>query len=589
MNKNRFLIPLMIGLVAATGADAQVGIGTTTPNSMLDVRGSLSTNYRIFTTSVSALATDHTLVFEGTSARTLTLPTAVGCTGRSYWIKNASLTLPTPVLTIATTSGQTLDGSASWTLDEPDEAIKVISDGANWYVLTQNVIVPKTATTGGSWLQGGNKLAGEKSLGTITNIALPFITNNVERMRLSTTGFLGIGTTAPAGRLHLLSEASDTGNDYIFDDYGVGTTQGLYMRKSRGTAAAPTNLAANDAIGFLRFVPRFNGSLGTTAGSAIEGFYRGNGTNDLTDLRAFTSGVERMRISETGNVGIGSSAFNATNPEKLLVDAGVTTSYNVISGKGNTNNYLQLNIQNRSAEGSASSDVVASSNNATETTNFIDFGINSSGYDNTSLPILAGANTAYMYATGRNFILGNGTAARDMIFFTNGFNDTDEKMRIMSTGNVGIGVTNPADKLTVAGVIAPSADNLYTLGKTTARWSQVWAADGVIQTSDARLKTNILPLSYGLSEVLRMEPVRYDWISNPGSMGKIGLIAQDVQKIIPEVVTGDATKENLGMNYAELVPVLINAVKEQQQQIDAIQERVNALKKTKTAATCVKH
>jgi Chaperone of endosialidase len=571
-------------LFFAINAAAQVGIGTTTPNSTLDVRGSLSVNYRSFTTAITALATDNTLVFEGTIARVLTLPTAVGCTGRIYWIKNASTTLPTPALTVVTTGGQTLDGNANWLLDEPGESIRVVSDGSNWYVLNQDVIVPKTATTGGSWLEGGNRVTSDKAIGTITNFNLPFITNNIERMRLSASGFLGLGTNNPTGRLHLVNETLEAGNDYIFDDYGAGTTQGIYMTKSRGTVAAPADLVNGDALGFLRFVPRFNGSVALTSGSSIDAYYKGiSGLNDSTDMRLFTSGVERMRLSESGNVGIGTSTFTAANPEKLLVEAGTTTSFNVISGKGTINNYLQLNIQNRSNGGSASSDVVSSSNNATETTGFIDMGINSSAYSNITYPILAGINTAYLYATGNNFILGNGTAAKDMIFFTNGFNDTDEKMRILASGNVGIGVTAPADKLTVAGVVSPSADNTYTLGKSTARWSVVYAANGTIQTSDARLKTNIQPLNYGLKEVMLMRPVRYNWKDKGMPGAKIGLIAQEVQKLVPEVVVGDETKENLGMNYAELVPVLINAVKEQQQQIDDVQTKIEALKKKMNA------
>jgi hypothetical protein len=153
-------------------------------------------------------------------------------------------------------------------------------------------------------------------------------------------------------------------------------------------------------------------------------------------------------------------------------------------------------------------------------------------------------------------------------------------MRILSGGNVGIGVTAPADKLSVAGIAAPSADNTYTLGKSALRWSAVYAANGTIQTSDARLKTNILPLQYGLKEVLQLAPVSYNWIDSSMPDTKIGLIAQEVKAIIPEVVVGDESKENLGMNYAELVPVLINAVKEQQEQIDAIEKKINAVKKT---------
>jgi hypothetical protein len=225
--------------------------------------------------------------------------------------------------------------------------------------------------------------------------------------------------------------------------------------------------------------------------------------------------------------------------------------------------------------------VVATANNGNETVNFIDMGINSSGYNNTALPILDGVNTAYLYATGRNFYIGNGSTSRDLIFFTNGFQNTDEKMRILSGGNVGIGVINPADKLTVAGVVAPSADNTYTLGKNGARWSAVWSANGTIQTSDLRLKTNIHPLQYGLKEVLQMNPVSYNWISGPTTGVKIGLIAQEVQQLVPEVVSGDEQKEILGMNYAELIPVLINAVKEQQQQINSMETEVNKLQRRK--------
>lgn len=574
---------ILAGLMAIKiGSFAQVGIGTTSPNSMLDVRGSFSANYRTVAGSTAISATDNSIVFTGVSAATLTLPTAIGIDGRVYWIKNASTAVTTPVLTINTTAGQTIDYNSSWTLDEPNEIIRVVSDGANWYVLNQDVAVPKTGTTGGAWLQGGNRVSSIKSLGTTTNFSLPFITNNAERMRLTTAGYLGVGTTAPAGRLHLVSESSDAGNDYIFDDYGAGTTQGIYMTKSRGSIAAPANLAINDQIGWLRFVPRYNGSLGLSAGvSSMEAYYRGDGTTGLTDLRLFTSGIERMRINESGNVGIGTSSFNSTNPEKLLVDAGTTGSFNVISGRGSINNYLQLNIQNRSNGTSASSDVVATANNGNESVNFIDMGVNSGGYSNTSLPILDGINTAYVYATGRNFFIGNGTAGRDLIFFTNGFANADEKVRILSGGNVGIGVTNPADKLSVAGIVAPSADNLYTLGKNGARWTAVWAANGVIQTSDIRLKTNILPLHYGLKEILQLNPVSYNWISGSSGENKIGLIAQEVKQLIPEVVTGDEQQEVLGMNYAELVPVLINAVKEQQGQINGIEAKILDLQKKK--------
>lgn len=557
----------------------QVGIGTASPNSTLDIRGSMSTAYRAFTISSTASSSDHTLAFTGTSAAQLTLPDATTCQGRQYWVKNASATTPAPTLTIATTASQTIDGNANWIMDENGEIVRLVSNGTNWYILNQDVATAKTGTTGGPWNEGGNRVPSTKAVGTISNYDLPFITNNTENMRLSAGGFLGVGTTAPAGRLHTVSQNSELGDDILFDDYGAGVTQGLYMTKSRGTLASPQDLQTGDQIGWLRFVPHYNGSLGYTPGSSVECYYKGTGANNLTDMRLFTSGNQQLLINETGSVGIGATSFDGTNPEKLLVQAGTTTSFNVISGKGSIDNYLQLNIQNQSNTGNASSDVVATAANGNESSNYIDMGINSGAYTNTSQPMVGGANNAYLYSTGKDFVIGNGSSGKNLIFFTNSFATTDEKMRITSAGNVGIGTSSPADKLSVAGVVAPATDNAYTLGKSAARWSAVYSANGTIQTSDRRLKKNIRPLQYGLREVLLLHPVRYNWLdaSLPGD--KIGLIAQDVRKVVPEVVVGDENKENLGMNYAELVPVLINAIKDQQKEIDAIEQRIDHLGK----------
>ncbi|MES1249132.1 MAG: hypothetical protein ABUL46_00535, partial [Chitinophaga rupis] len=108
---------VLLALCFALSSFSQIGIGTTTPNSTLDVRGSLSSNYRSFTTGTTATGTDNILVFTGASAATLTLPTALSITGRTYQIKNASLTSPTPTLTVATTLSQTIDALTSWTLN----------------------------------------------------------------------------------------------------------------------------------------------------------------------------------------------------------------------------------------------------------------------------------------------------------------------------------------------------------------------------------------------------------------------------------------------------------------------------------------
>jgi len=111
-------------------------------------------------------------------------------------------------------------------------------------------------------------------------------------------------------------------------------------------------------------------------------------------------------------------------------------------------------------------------------------------------------------------------------------------------GKVGIGTTSPAYKLHVAG-------DIYTTG--------------TYQGSDLRLKDNIDDLTYGLREVLRLRPVSYRWKDATLGQPTLGLIAQEVQPVLPELVArGTDDAGLLSLNYTGLVPVLVKAVQEQQ-------------------------
>jgi len=97
-------------------------------------------------------------------------------------------------------------------------------------------------------------------------------------------------------------------------------------------------------------------------------------------------------------------------------------------------------------------------------------------------------------------------------------------------------------------------------------------------SSDRRLKENINPIPYGLEEVLKMNPVEYDWKEKRNKAHDIGVIAQELEKIIPEVVqeNKDLNSDKMikGVDYGKMVAVLIKAIQEQQVQIDELKTKL---------------
>jgi len=95
----------------------------------------------------------------------------------------------------------------------------------------------------------------------------------------------------------------------------------------------------------------------------------------------------------------------------------------------------------------------------------------------------------------------------------------------------------------------------------------------VVVSSDARLKSNIVSLGSTLSRLLLIDGKSYEMKGKQ----KIGVLAQDIKEVFPELVSEDAN-EMLAVNYQGLVPVLINALKEQDNKISNQQVEINRLK-----------
>jgi hypothetical protein len=134
------------------------------------------------------------------------------------------------------------------------------------------------------------------------------------------------------------------------------------------------------------------------------------------------------------------------------------------------------------------------------------------------------------------------------------------------------------DNFAFAGTVRPMVDKTYSLGNGSFLWSEVFAANGMINSSDRRLKKNIRPTTYGIDDVMELRPVEFEWIEGDPDQSKLGLIAQETESVIPEVVVPPSGDEgHYGLRYADLVPVLISAIQEQQDVIESLSNRVAEL------------
>lgn len=123
-------------------------------------------------------------------------------------------------------------------------------------------------------------------------------------------------------------------------------------------------------------------------------------------------------------------------------------------------------------------------------------------------------------------------------------------------GNVGIGTTSPQ-----SGYRLHVVDSVYVGGNVSA--------SAYTTRSDYDLKDEIQNISYGINEVMQMQPVKYTYKSNGST--QLGFIAQDLGVITPEVVSFE---DKMSVYYNALIPILTKAIQEQQALIKALEQRI---------------
>ena len=381
--------------------------------------------------------------------------------------------------------------------------------------------------------------------------------SNGTKFIIDTAGNVGIGTTGPSDILHV-SQSLNGEPTITIDNVNAGTAAGAYMRVRN---AATDNDAMS--LGVM-------GTGFTTIGGFVQDYGILVAEENLAGMSIMTRGAaapiqfytgghtnERMRITSSGNVGIGT-----TSPGALLeiVDGDV----NITNGTGDwgmifdeatgfvgmgysiNDNWAQLNgpLSIFASGDNGSSAIRIQTNDATGEHSGI-------GFYTASLP-------------GQSFPLGlvglektsdTGQHSGDLVFYTRpGTTNVApiERMRITSGGDI----------------CDPATD-----------------ADLSDCASDARLKTNIQDYQYGLNEILQLRPVNFNWnqkavseLSYNPNLTNTGLIAQEVEQIIPEWVETkeDGYKKIPGSGDLDLV--LVNAVKELNSKISALEQQNNELK-----------
>ena len=181
----------------------------------------------------------------------------------------------------------------------------------------------------------------------------------------------------------------------------------------------------------------------------------------------------------------------------------------------------------------------------------------------TSMGLGTHANNLGMLAIGVNNDASIGNSAAEQYYYTDGAVNGSPIGVAFVIGNGDIDTNNK-----IAGSNPSNAFYVKYNGDATL------AGDLTIN-SDARLKSNIVSLGSTLAKLMQIDGKSYTMKSNDRE-SKIGLLAQEILEVFPELVkAGEDKNETLSVNYQGLIPVLINAIKEQQNQIKIIFKEIS--------------
>lgn len=434
---------------------------------------------------------------------------------------------------------------------------------------------------------------------------------------INATGNVGIGTTAPSQKLHVVgngrfSALAGTGNRMVIADAnGVLNTQAIPVADhdfyNVNNNLPPTNIGHNIyTFGSI--------SYGATnvANKATGAYSLAGGLNTVGSGQSVVVFGNANTVS--GNNSLSGGTLNTVGGANNLVAGNsnnVTQSNNVVSGFDHTVVGFHNTVTGISNDVNGQANVVGGDSNETTSTSLSNIVAGTSNTINGRYGLIAGISnevfTTNPSGTGHgNLIVGlrNTTTDSDLCLVGGADNilNTANQCLVQGRDNtvtgenaVAIGYTNTASHASswaIGGnntVGASTSANyqfnahfiggyrLYsnqalTTGARLNPGSNTWAA-----ISDIRAKRDILPLEYGLEEILKIKAFNYYY--KEGTVKSLGFMAQEVQKIIPEIVHIPEQEDDYwSIRYTELIPVLTKAIQEQQTEIQDQNEEIQTLK-----------
>jgi hypothetical protein len=416
--------------------------------------------------------------------------------------------------------------------------------------------------------------------------SIVFSNNNTERMRIDSSGNVGIGTSSPAYKLDVQTSAGR----FQVQNFGAGSVK-LNSDGAFGYNAATTGHQWQVAgTEYMRIDSSGNVGIGTSS-SAYKLQVQENGnlnaTSSITNTTAGTSSLSRfLAISDAGSAAFGFTSSTYTDitgaQDALLLNASNASGGMAFALDGVTK--MKMDSSGNVGIGTSSPTAKLHSyvGTATQIVNLIQ---NSVSYLNYGT---FGAGESYVY-TG---------AAYSLLLGTN----NTERMRIDSSGNLLVGTTASAvAQLQVytsgtTAVLVQSGTNCYGTGNISGTGTyngivfsnngyasfvasvQVFASSVAYNTSsDARLKMNVQDAAPVLDLVNAVQVRSFDW-KNTGEHQRYGMVAQELQVIAPEFVNDQLDDDHtLGIDYSKLVPMLTKAIQELSAKNDALEARLAKL------------